>query len=330
MGLYREEAGLTGMARRILVIRLGALGNIVQSLGPFAAVRRFHAGAEITLLTLPAYAGWMAGSPYFDHVWVDDRPDWTDLPGLWRLRARLRGGRFDRIYDLQTSGRSNRYFQLLRPGPRPEWSGIAPGCALPDRDPARNRTHDLLRQANQLRQAGIADTPPGDLSWCTGDIAGFNLPRRFALLVPGSSPTRLSKRWPIERYVDLARVLLDRGKTPVVIGAGSERDLGARLVADVPGAIDLTGQTSLGDVCDLARAAACCVGNDTGPTHLVATAGCRTVAIFSFDSDPALCSPGGRDVRVVRARDLATLQVGTVLQEAWGSAPSSAKGPSPL
>ncbi len=301
------------MADRILVIRLGALGNIVQSLGPFAAIRRFHADAEITLLTLPIYAEWMAGSPYFDHVWADDRPDWSDLIGLWRLRRRLRNGRFDRIYDLQTSGRSNRYFQLLRPGCRPQWSGIASGCALPDRDPARNRTHDLLRQANQLRQAGIVDTPPGDLSWCTGDVAKFNLPPRFALLVPGCSPTRLSKRWPIRHYADLARVLLARDMVPVVVGAGSERELGAKLVAEVPQAIDLTGRTSLGDICDLARHAVCCVGNDTGPTHLIATAGCPTVAIFSFDSDPGLCSPGGADVRVVRTRDLAELEVGTVL-----------------
>lgn len=313
MDLYREEAGLTGMPRRVLVIRLGALGNMVQSLGPFAAIRRFHAGADITLLTLPPFAEWMADSPYFDRVWMDDRPDWWNLPGLWRLRRRLIEARFDRIYDLQTSGRSSRYFQLLLPGPRPQWSGIARGCALPDRDPARNRTHDLRRQANQLQQAGIADTPPGDLSWCTGDIRRFNLPPRFALLAPGCSPNRLSKRWPIERYADLARVLLARGEIPVVIGAGAERELGAELVAEVPAAIDLTARTSLGDVCDLARVAACCVGNDTGPTHLIATAGCPTVVIFSFDSDPALCSPGGPDVRVVRARDLAELKVDDVL-----------------
>ena len=98
---------------RILVIRLGALGNIIQSLGPFAAIRAHHANSEITLLTLRPYAAWMATAPYFDRVWIDERPEWWDLSGLLKLRRRLIQGGFDRVYDLQTSGRSSRYFRLF-------------------------------------------------------------------------------------------------------------------------------------------------------------------------------------------------------------------------
>lgn len=298
---------------RILVIRLGALGNIVQSLGPFAAIRSHHADAEITLLTLQPHAAWMSTAPYFDRVWTDDRPDWWDLPGLLRLRRRLLAGGFDRVYDLQTSGRSNRYFQLFPRARRPEWSGIARGASHPDTAPDRNRTHDLIRQAGQLRHAGIPHTPPADLSWCTGDIGRFGLPAEFVLLVPGSSPTRPRKRWPIAGYADIAAKLLRRGITPVVVGANSERDLGAQLQQAAPGTIDLTGQTSLGDVADLARAASGAIGNDTGPSHLIAAANCRTVVIFSHDSDPALCAPGGSDVRVVRHPDLPRLASAEVL-----------------
>jgi ADP-heptose:LPS heptosyltransferase len=299
--------------RRILVIRLGALGNIVQSLGPFAAIRAYHPDAEITLLTLKPYAAWMKSAPWFDRVWIDEQPAWWDLPGLWRLRKRLIEGQFDRVYDLQTSGRSNRYFKLFPRRNRPEWSGIAPGCSHPDADPNRNRLHDLLRQPNQLRQAGIAHTPPADLSWCTGDIARFNLPDRIVLLVPGCSPRRLGKRWPVEHYAALAAEFVRRGITPVVIGTGSERDLGRAIHAAVPEAVDLTGDTSLGDIADLARAAVGAVGNDTGPMHLIATTGCRCVAIFSHDSDPTLCAPGGADVRVLRRERLATLTPAEVL-----------------
>ena len=299
--------------KRILVIRLGALGNIIQSLGPFAAIRDHHADARITLLTLKPFAGWMRTAPYFNQIWIDERPAWWNLVGLLRLRRRLISGGFERVYDLQTSGRSSRYFRLFPRAKRPEWSGIGPGCSHPDTAPDRNRTHDLLRQANQLRQAGIAGTPPADLSWCTGDIARFNLPRAFALLVPGSSPTRPMKRWPIANYAEIAAELLRRGITPVVVGAESERELGLRLAEAVPGVRDITGQTSLGDVADLARAAVGAIGNDTGPSHLIAAANCRTVVIFSHDSDPALCSPGGSDVRVVRHANLAVLPPAEVL-----------------
>ena len=295
----------------ILVVKLGALGNVVLSLGAFAAIRRHHAGTRITLLTTAPYATWMADSPYFDAVWTDDRPDWWNVPGWLRLRRRLAGGRFDRVYDLQTSSRSNRYFQLLPRAARPEWSGIAPGCSHPDRDPDRDRMHDADRQAGQLRQAGIAWVPPADLAWCAGDIARFGLPPRFALLAPGSSPHRPDKRWPTERYGQLASALAAEGLAPVVVGSAAEAPLAAEIARSAP-VTDLTGRTGFGDLASLARAAKLAVGNDTGPMHLFATAGCPSVVLFSNASDPALCAPRGARVMVLRRPSLATLDLASV------------------
>jgi ADP-heptose:LPS heptosyltransferase len=294
--------------RRILVVKLGALGNVILSLGPFATIRRHHAEAQITLLTTAPYAEWLARSPWFDHVWIDERPDWWDLPGWLRLRRRLIEGRFDRAYDLQTSSRSSRYFQLLPHASRPEWSGVAHGCALPDRDPNRNRMHDVDRQFGQLRQAGITVRAPVDLSWSHADLSGFGLPERFALLVPGSSPHRLVKRWPIGRYQELTASLAAQCMTPVVIGTASEHSLAAA----IPGAIDLTGRTDLAQLATLARAATVAIGNDTGPMHLIAAAGCPSVVLFSRDSDPALCAPRGPAVTILRRPDLADLDTASV------------------
>ena len=112
---------------RILVIKLGALGDVVQALGPMAAIRAHHRQAHIVLLTSQPFADFLRASPYVDEVWVDPRPHKLNLPGLLALRARLRGGAFERVYDLQTSDRSGLYFRLMGPG-RPAWSGIASGC----------------------------------------------------------------------------------------------------------------------------------------------------------------------------------------------------------
>ncbi len=296
---------MTTEPHRILVVKLGALGNVILSLGPFASIRRHHARAHITLLTTAPFADWLARSPWFDAVWIDERPEWWDLPGWLRLRRRLIEGRFERVYDLQTSSRSSRYFQLLPRRSRPTWSGIARGCALPDRDPSRRRAHDIDRQFGQLRQAGIERREPVDLSWSDGGIGDFGLPERFALLAPGSSPHRLAKRWPIERYAELAALL---GMAPVVIGTAPERPLAHA----IPGAIDLTGRTGLAQLTSLGRTARVAIGNDTGPMHLLAAAGCPSVVLFSRDSDPALCAPRGPAVRVLRRAELADLDAGTV------------------
>ena len=301
-----------GMAEpRVLVLKLGALGNIILSLNAFAAIRAYHANASITLLTTAPYADWLRQAPWFDEVLIDPRPRWWNLAGLHLLRQMLVRPGFSRVYDLQTSSRSSHYFRLFPRSARPEWSGIAGDCSHPDRDPNRDRMHDNDRQIGQLRQAGIETIPAADLSWCRGDIGRFGLPRDFVVLVPGSAPHRPVKRWPTSRYQQLAQYLRERGLTPVVVGSAAE----APIARDIPAALDLTGQTSFGDLADLGRAARFAVGNDTGPMHLLATAGCPEVVLFSRDSDPALCAPRGPDVRVLRRSDLATLDVQTVLAE---------------
>ena len=303
------------MSQRVLVLKLGALGNMVLSMGAFAAIRAHHGDAEITLLTTAPYQRWMAQAPYFDRIWIDRRPEWWDVAGWLALRRRLVEGRFDRVYDLQTSSRSSAYFHLFPRARRPEWSGIAAGCSHPDRDPRRDRIHDADRQAGQLRQAGIAYVPAVDLSWSRADIERFGLPSRYALLVPGSSPHRPQKRWPVASYRALAERLAADGRAPVVLGSAAESEL-ARAIG--PAARDLTGQTALEDLAGLARGAVVAIGNDTGPMHVIAAVGCPSVVLFSADSDPALCAPRGAAVRVLRRDVLTDLPVDEVAEATFG------------
>lgn len=293
--------------RRILVIKHGALGDIVLALGPFAAFRRHHADAHITLLTTAPFVEFLSASPYFDEIWADPRPSPLDVPGWLALRRRLRGGRFDRVYDLQTSDRTAAYFRLFGLGQRPEWSGIARGCSHPHEGPARLTAHSIDRQKAQLALAGIDNVPDTDLSWATADISRFDLAGWFALLVPGGSAHRPAKRWPVDNYAALATDMARRGLQPVIVGGTAERDVAARIVAQCDGARDLTGRTDLFDIAALARAAAGAVGNDTGPMHLIAAAGCPSVVLFSAESDPSLTAPQGASVAVLRREDLADL-----------------------
>jgi ADP-heptose:LPS heptosyltransferase len=292
------------VSERVLVIRLGALGDFVQSFGPFAAIRAHHPRARITLLTTRPFAGLARRSPWFDEVWEDGRPSWADLPALWRLARQLRGAGFSRVYDLQTSSRSARYRWLVGTGV--EWSGHAIGASHRHATPQRTRLHTLERQREQLAIAGIHAFPAPDLGWLDADIARFGLPERFALLVPGASPTRPGKRWPAEHFGALAAAL---DLPCAVLGSAAEAPLAAAIRGRAPGTLDLTGRTDFADIAALGRRAALAVGNDTGPTHLLAVAGCPTLALFGDESDPALCAPRGPAVAVLRHAPLAELDV---------------------
>lgn len=294
---------------RVLVIRLGALGDFFLSFPAFAAIRARHAGDEITLLTTAAFAGLGRGSPWFDHVAMDARPAWWHLAGVWRLRRQLRG--FDFVYDLQTSQRSSRYFRLAG---RPPWSGIAKGASHPHDNSLRDFMHTLERQREQLEMAGVTAFPAPDLGWLP---AGPALAEPFALLVPGAAAHRPKKRWPAERYGALAVELAARGLTPVVLGAAADAPAAAVILRACPSAVDLTGRTAIDEIQGIAGRAALAVGNDTGPMHIAAASGCPCVVLFSADSDPALTSPRGPDgawPRLVRVPDLADLPLGRVVE----------------
>jgi ADP-heptose:LPS heptosyltransferase len=290
----------------ILIIKLGALGDFVQALGPFQAIRDYHPKAHLTLMTTKPFVELAEKSGWFDDVWVDARPRLINLGAILALRQKLRGGHFKMIYDLQTSDRSSFYYQLMWPD-RPNWSGIAKGCSHPHDNPQRNFMHTHDRQADQLTRCGIMDIPSPDIAWMVGDVSRFNLPEKFILLVPGGAPHRPDKRWSGGRYAALAKLLLGQGLCPVVIGTKDEAAEADEICTKNPDAISLIGQTSLFEIAVLANMASGAVGNDTGPMHLIAGTGCPSLVLYAQASDPALCAQRGRDVEILQVSQLEKL-----------------------
>lgn len=301
------------MNEKILVIKLGAIGDFIQAGGPFAAIRSYHEGAYITLLTSSLFAEFAAKSPWFDEVWVDTRPKLLDLTGWLSLRSRLCSGGFQRVYDLQTSDRSQFYFRLFWPNEAPQWSGISRGCSHPHLNPDRDLMHTLDRQAEQLVIAGLSYPPAPDFSWVQGDIFRFQLNTPYAVLVPGGARHRPAKRWPIGHYKNLARHLNNEGLKPIVIGTVEEVELADQIIKEIQEGVNLAGQTTLEELFLLAKGATYAIGNDTGPMHLFSVQGCPSVVLYSNASDPAICAQRGSNVTILRRPNLKTLSVSDVL-----------------
>ncbi len=296
--------------RRILVIKLGALGDFIHAFHAFAAIRRHHAADQVTLLTTAPYAKLAAAAPWFDAVQVDERAPWWNIPATLRTVRRIRG--YDFIYDLQTSRRSSRYFLLSG---RPPWSGIAPGCSHPHANPARDLMHTVARQREQLGDAGIREFPPPQRDWLIRG-ASAAVPMPYVLLVPGGAGVGSVKRWPVESYAEAARRMMTAGFQPVIIGGRAEAAIAAVIRRRCPEAIDLTGQTSIPELAALATGAALALGNDTGPMHVAASSGAPAIALFSASSDTLQAGPldpAGHPVEVIAAADLATLSVDRVV-----------------
>jgi len=303
--------------RKILIIKLSALGDFVQALGPAAAIRQHHATDEITLLTTRAFAALAQQSGFFDKIIIDARPRLFDLGGWAALRRMLRHGGFDRVYDLQTSDRSSLYSWLFLPGSAPEWSGIAWRCSHPHANLGRDPQHTIDKQAEQLLMAGIYPTLLPSCPASSRPLPAGLEQRDFFILIPGSSPRHLAKRWPATCYGELARRLFEATAIlPVIIGRAGEEVLASEIREVCPVAVDLVGRTELTGLVDLADAAAFAIGNDTGATHIAAAGGHPVVVLFSNASDPRRCAPRGSEVHVLNSPRLDDLPVCRVFKAA--------------
>lgn len=286
---------------RILVIKLGALGDFIYALGLMRSIRHHHKDAHITLLTQKPYAALAEKTGLFDDIILDPRPKYNPLEWL-SFRKSLNDRRFVRVYDLQNNDRTENYFRLF--SPKPEWVGVAKGASHRNTDPDRKKFHSFIGLQNNLKLAGIDNVSLDRLDWMTSDIARFNLPMPYALLVTGSAPSRPNKRWPTRYFRELINDLNSQGIHPVLLGSASEISLNAEIANGLQ-VTDLSGRTSLDDIPALARQASIAIGNDTGPMHIISMTGCPS--LFMYRTDESTIQKHGPQAENAHAFEAATL-----------------------
>ncbi|MDE2028961.1 MAG: glycosyltransferase family 9 protein [Alphaproteobacteria bacterium] len=295
----------------ILVIRAGALGDLVFCFQSFAAIRAAHPHARIALLTRAPFVAFAQTMPWFDTVITDTKPTMAQPAGWLRLMREIKRFAPTRIYDLQGKTRQNIIYALLGGPLGPDWSGAAPLCKFPRPWPPKPGMHFTDFLAAQLRAAGVPDAAPADLGWLDAPVGQFALPPRYAVLIPGCSPGAEFKRWPAEKYAELANFLHARDLPCVIVGGKADEDAAAQIKKSAP-ALDLCGKTSLHELAGILRGTACVIGNDTGPTHMAGTLGAPTLALFSGRGRTEWSHPPGPRVATRQSDILADLSVGEV------------------
>jgi ADP-heptose:LPS heptosyltransferase len=314
-------------AKRVLVIKFGGLRDFIQALAAAKVIREYHFGARITLLTTDEFKPFAEKCPFFDTVELVGAADPKQITQLIR---RVRKSKFDMVYDLECSPRTNQFYLGLKPWP-PRWSGSATNCSHPYSDPNRDRLHKLDRFGDQLHSAGLG--PPGgwpqgggplpDLSWVRMahrdpprlQPGYYSLKQPFVLLIPGADVARPDHLWPIDKYSDLARQLVGLGLGVAVIGGPAEREIGVAINRAEPKVKNLVSRTDLFQLAALAERAAAAIGDDSGPMHIAAAAGAPCVVLYAADQETALAAPRGRaGVLKLLAPDLGELPVTDVIR----------------
>lgn len=294
---------MSNASEKILVIRHGAFGDIVQTDGALRDIRAHHPDAEIVLLTTPPFRKLLERCPHVDRLAIDERAPITQFGKFLALRRALRAEGFSRVYDLQSSGRTKNYRRFLLP--QAQWNDNRDFNGRPVRE-----CYKL-----QLERVGVkathAMTP--DVSWMADDMSAFlaaeGVKPGYVFLIPGCAAKHPHKRWP--HYADLARELIARGYQVVTAPGPDEIEL----CKSIPGITLLGPKGFLGwfELAGVIKSAAFVVGNDTGPSHVAACLNRPGLVLFGAVGSAAKTGILRDNFLALEVADLQALPVQQVL-----------------
>ncbi len=267
------------MSRDILIIKLGALGDVVMATGLVARIVQHHAPQCCVLLTSPAYGELFTAQPGLElKTFARSSRRATLAAVLW-----LRKQRFRRVYDLQSNDRSGVMCALSgipqRVGNHPRFPyNLHPGSRYTGHSHIHARMLEVLEAAGVATDAVAPCLHPSttDRAMVTEWLQARGLAsRRLVLMHAGASPGRPEKRWPYFR--ELALALAQHGLLTLWTGGPDDRASNAELSRAT--GIDASGAFSLLQLAALTAHARCAVTNDSGPMHILA---CGSIPIYSL------------------------------------------------
>lgn len=271
--------------KRLLVIRLGALGDLIHMSPSLAVAKSAYPNVEIHLLTSPAYQSLAEMMPSVDRVWAwDKRQGWG---GLFRMASQLRQAGIDGVVNLHPSFKTWLLTRLI--------------------GSQRHAVYhkEKLRQKGQAQRAMARRHAVTDfyepfrrlmnLSAEQALIPALNVPPSeptkppqtiWIGLIPGVGVKRSNRAWEPQSYMELMGRLLETIPQArlLLIGGPDETQLAQQLADNIPTGRDrLENHCGLHDIPGTARLLGQCdlvIGGDTGPMHLAAAVGAPLVGIY--------------------------------------------------
>jgi len=267
--------------RKLLVIRFGAMGDLLHVSPALAAMKTASPSTEIHVLTAPLYEPLVSGLSGVSQVWTWDKA--TGWPGLWALAVQLRPERFDGLVNLHPSLRTWLFSRLV--GARRQVVYHKEKLAVRGQaQRALSRLHatsDLARPFQQLFPS-MGELLPPQLS-----VTGQPGPNRRIGLIPGVGRHRSNRAWPETFWKELIPALLavDATVEIVLLGGPEEVALTERLLkqcpeSDQPRLSVACGSQSIEATACLMAGCDLLIGGDTGPLHLAAAVGVPVVGLF--------------------------------------------------
>lgn len=286
----------------ILVIKHGALGDLIQADGIFKSIRKHHKNANIFILTSNKFSNLMANCPYIDNILIDNRPSLLNIVSYVNLYKKITHHNFKIIYDLQNSQRTYFYRKYLFNDIR--WIST------------NRKDHPisgLLGLEEMLKENFIDDykTLKPDLGWLSKDVKKLlkknNILPKYIVLLPGSSSRNSLKRWPY--YRKLAKLLVLKGYEVVTILGPEEENM------EYATAGHILKQLDWNELSGVIEKSCFVVGNDSGPSHIASCLNKKGFALFGSSTSAKRSELKGKNFKTIEVSNLNLLSADEVLKK---------------
>ncbi len=306
LDVYRE----TRQEKKILITKLGAMGDLALAVPSFRMVRKRFPKAFISLLVDLKLAPLVETCPHVNEVITFDRSKKREMwKRMLRLSRRLRERHFDLSIDLQNNSKTHGLTFLARIPKRIGYARGWTGMLLTH--PVRETKHsippvqhqfELLKRAgvNQLDETLELWTDPEKEKSIDQKLIQFGIGTKEPLigLAMGSSARWPTKRWPVENFLELAKRLTEEcGFKIVLVGSRDDQPLAEvfeRHSFKKGSYANLIGKTDLPEMVSLMKRLEVLVTGDSAPMHMAAAAKAKLVVLFG-PTEPKRHLPPGND-----------------------------------
>jgi ADP-heptose:LPS heptosyltransferase len=307
---------------KILIYRIGNIGDILCAIPAMIAVRETFPDAHITLLTSPGQKGMpeaehlLAGAWFIDRLWTYYADDITSLRSQLALMKEVRKERFELWVELPINRAGLK--RIMRDMFFAKGAGVRNALGFEIGPSRSNKLMDLFdklcpneveRLLMILAKHGIKteevrfDLPISDKERkkCDEMVETLGIPvlRRWAGLCPGSKQP--ATRWSTDNFIAVGKYLATRGFSVLIFGGPGEEDIAEYVSRGIGAAsFNLAGKTSILESAELIKKCDVLVTNDTGVMHLAAAVGTQCVAVFSSHNYAGEWHPWGEGHVVLR------------------------------
>jgi len=303
LDVYREEAG----EKKILVIKLGGLGDLILATPSFKMLRAQFPKSKISLLINKDFNSLVANCPYIDDVILFDRKKTRPL----QLISSIKKMKFDLSVDFKNNNFTHLISYLARIPFRYGFSKGLAGCLLNcvekyDRNQIEMPVRQQFRILKRLGVENIDDmlelwTDKRDDDFIENVLKKSNISKKDKLvgLAIGASPEWPTKDWPIGNFSKLSSMLLQKELKVILLGAEYSKDKADRFPKD-KGIINFIGQTNLGQLVSLIKRLDILVSPDSAPMHIASAMETDILALFGPTEPERHIPPGGRVSALVK------------------------------